>query len=462
MRAPRSIRQCFTELSITAFIAITVIMFTCFAMYSIKKTKVAEESIEADLTLNLKNQLSMFVASFLLPEQKEGMGLLLDRIKRDESLEMATVFTHKLEMPKIFTNCILSEVKPVTCASDDMSSTAVIAPLTENNEQYGYFLKSKKNSSATSLMGLMQFAGFILLILGMTFIVFYFYITRLIAKTIPLALDNLVKWIEAEINGKRDEDARLYFKELSDIRFKISEVIDRYNLSRDQAIIGQVTSGIMHDLKTPLQSIVTAVHLVSEQEEQSPKRLSRLENLFRMCANNLPLIGNIIETTLDGNRNIQITKSDGDLRATVEESIRYTKDFSRMRSVSVQIEGPSEIKASYDSLQLIRALNNLLKNGIEAASEASKGTGLVRVLIQQESADSIKLTVEDSGNGFSSSPDKVFNAFRTTKVHGTGLGLLITKKIVEAHQGSIKASNDSIYGGARMEMVLPVFERSLQ
>lgn len=459
MKSAKTLRQCFTEISVISFISITVVMFTCFTLYSIKKTKVTEESIQTDLNLNLNNQVNMFLPSFLLPEQKQGMNLLLERIKKDESLDMAIVFSDKSNIPKTFADCNLSDTKAVTCASSDMSATAVIAPLKDSDEHFGYFLKAKKNASAASIMGLIQFAGIILLILGITFILIYYFISRLIAKTMPLALDNLVRWIESEINGKKDENIPLYFKELGDIRVKISEVIDRYNRSRDQAIIGQVTSGIMHDIKTPLQSIVTAAHLVSEQEEHSPKRLARLENLFRMCANNLPLIGEIIESTLDGNRNIQIQKSKGNLRETVEASVRYTKEFSRLRKVSVEIDSPEEVIAEYDSLQFVRVMNNLLKNGIEAASESENDHPTVRISINQAKDQTVKLTIEDSGSGFAGPPEKVFRAFGTTKMRGTGLGLLITKKIIEAHDGVINASNSSVYGGARMEVILPTCER---
>ena len=229
MKSAKTLRQCFTEISVISFISITVVMFTCFTLKKKKKTKVTEESIQTDLNLNLNNQVNMFLPSFLLPEQKQGMNLLLERIKKDESLDIAIVFNYKSNIPRAFADCNISDTKAVTCASADMSTTAVIAPLKDSDEHFGYFLKAKKNASAASIMGLIQFAGIILLILGITFILIYYFISRLIAKTMPLALDNLVKWIESEINGKKDENIPLYFKELGDIRVNIAEVIDRYN-----------------------------------------------------------------------------------------------------------------------------------------------------------------------------------------------------------------------------------------
>ena len=455
MNTVKSLKQRVSEISVLAFICTSVVMFTCFTLYSIKKTKVTEENIQADLTLNLKNQVSLFLPSYLLPEQEQGVSLLLAKIKTDENLEDIRILKDQNEVPANYENCRLNDRANITCPSNDMSLTAVVAPLREMDHVYGYIFKSKENSSANNLVSLVQFAGIALLLIALTFMSIYYQITKLIAKTLPHSMDQLVKWIESEIEGKQSENIRLGFSELEDLKIKISEVIEKANKSRDQAVIGQVTSGIMHDIKTPLQSIVAALHLVSEHQENTPKRLRRLENLFTMCANNIPLIGEIIETTLDGNRNIQITKSKTNIRKTIETSLQVTREYSRLRNVSVEMDVPNELLVSYDSLQIVRVMNNLLKNGIEAASESAEKSPKVKVSVMALESH-IRLTVEDSGKGFKGSPDKVFRAFSTTKARGTGLGLLISKKIVEAHNGKIKASNDSEFGGAKMEVMLPV------
>ncbi len=455
MNAIKSLKQRVSEISVLAFICISVVMFTCFTLYSIKKTKVTEENIRADLTLNLKNQVRLFLPSYLLPEQKQGVDLILSKIKTDENLEDIGIIRNQYEIPSQYENCRLNDEASVTCPSNDLSLTAVVAPLREMDEVYGYIFKSKQNSSAANIESLVQFAGLAMLLIALTFIGIYYQITILIAKTLPHSMDQLVKWIESEIEGKQSEIVQLGFSELEDLKIKISEVIEKANKSRDQAVIGQVTSGIMHDIKTPLQSIVAALHLASEHPENSTKRLRRLENLYTMCANNIPLIGEIIETTLDGNRNIQITKSKTNIRKTIETSLQVTREFSRLRNVSVEVDAPNELLVSYDSLQFVRVMNNLLKNGIEAASESTQKQPKVKVSITALE-NHIRLTVEDSGKGFKGSPDKVFRAFSTTKARGTGLGLLISKKIVEAHSGVIRASNDSEFGGAKMEVMLPV------
>lgn len=80
-----------------------------------------------------------------------------------------------------------------------------------------------------------------------------------------------------------------------------------------------------------------------------------------MCVGNIPLIREIIETTLDGNRNIQIKKFKANLRETIDKSIVLTKEFSRYRNVIVEVDAPSELLVDYDAIQFGRVMNNLLK-----------------------------------------------------------------------------------------------------
>lgn len=151
MKDVKSLKQRVSEISVYAFICITVLMFTCFTLYSIKKSKVTEENIQAELTLNLMNQLVLFLPSYLLPEQKQGVELILAKIKNGENLEDIRIIKNQNEVPPTFKNCRLNDKASITCPSNDMSLTAVVAPLREMGVVYGYILKSKKNSSATDL-----------------------------------------------------------------------------------------------------------------------------------------------------------------------------------------------------------------------------------------------------------------------------------------------------------------------
>lgn len=422
-----TLRERVSQISIGTFIITIAILLTSFILYSMKKAQIAEEHVVNEMKANVPSQTTQFLPSFLLPEQKQGIDLLLERIKRNEELDDARIVKDIGELDTKFSTCIFSQSSITFCTSQDQHYTAILSPLSESGNHFGYLFKSKKNISPNSLQDVLQVAGMILFILGVVFAGVYLFISRLLSRTLPAALDDLVRWIEADLKGMKTEHIQLPFKELEELRVKVSEVLERSNSSRDQAIIGQLTSGIMHDIKTPLQSIVAAMHLVEEQEPGTSKRISRLENAHLMSTKNLPLICDIIETTLDGSRTIHIEKKNSDIVNTIQQSLALSFDMARRRKVSIeQSFATFNSTVPHDCVQFTRVIQNLVKNAIEAASDNTEKK-MVKVSTS-ENADGFLFTIEDSGKGFDTPQDKIFKAFRTTKLRGTGLGLVITKK----------------------------------
>ena len=99
----------------------SVIMFTCFALYSFKKNEITVGQIKIDLTVNLKNQSNQFLPSFLLPEQEQGLNHILNKIKDDENLEDIRIVKNHEDIPSIFENCRPNEHTAITCSSNDLS-----------------------------------------------------------------------------------------------------------------------------------------------------------------------------------------------------------------------------------------------------------------------------------------------------------------------------------------------------
>ncbi len=98
----------------------------------------------------------------------------------------------------------------------------------------------------------------------------------------------------------------------------------------------------------------------------------------------------------------------------------------------------------------------VLQNLILNAAQAQKGKGRVRVETAAAEGGDAAVTVLDDGPGIAPEllPDRLFEAFATTRIEGTGLGLSTARRIVEAHGGTIAAANRP-GGGARFDMRLP-------
>ena len=244
-----------------------------------------------------------------------------------------------------------------------------------------------------------------------------------------------------------------YPQEIEQLATELSKSLD----ARDKVIFGQLASGVIHDLRTQIQSMISAVSLVEEVDDQSPKRKQRLDHLYQAAHRNLPRMLKVIESTLDGSREISIHPCESDIRETLLNSVRSCESLANDRKVKIELEANEALRVPHDGIQVERVFSNLLKNAIEAfdADENTQSFRTVR-LTTRSIADSVEINIEDSGPGVALSPRELFRLSKTTKPNGYGLGLMISKRIIEAHKGSIESGRSDDLKGARFTVRIPL------
>jgi signal transduction histidine kinase len=117
---------------------------------------------------------------------------------------------------------------------------------------------------------------------------------------------------------------------------------------------------------------------------------------------------------------------------------------------------------SGDRVQLQQVILNLIMNAIEAMSEVNEGSRELLISTSKDEADGVLITVNDSGAGLPKvNPERIFEAFYTTKASGLGMGLSICRSIIAAHGGRLWATPKDT-GGAVFSLMLPIEEKSLE
>jgi signal transduction histidine kinase len=150
-----------------------------------------------------------------------------------------------------------------------------------------------------------------------------------------------------------------------------------------------------------------------------------------------------------------------DLNEVVSDAIRLMGNDVMLRNVSVKVEPfPGLPAVRGDRIQLYQLALNLIMNGLDAVAERSPGDRWVLVRTAKADGGGVELTVEDSGNGVAASDlARVFEPFFSTKREGLGIGLSISRSIVQAHGGKIWVEN-SARCGAIFHCVLPVAQQA--
>jgi signal transduction histidine kinase len=141
------------------------------------------------------------------------------------------------------------------------------------------------------------------------------------------------------------------------------------------------------------------------------------------------------------------------INGVIGEMARMLRGEAREHGVSIRTDLKDDLPMTVaDRVQLQQVFMNLMLNGIEAMKDTG---GVLTVKSRLRDDGQIHISVNDTGPGLpAGNADRIFDAFFTTKPQGSGMGLAISKSIVESHGGSIWASGDS-GRGATFHLTLP-------
>lgn len=237
----------------------------------------------------------------------------------------------------------------------------------------------------------------------------------------------------------------LIFADLTEVR-KLEQVA---RLNRQLAEVGELTAGVVHELRNPLSVISGLCELVLRRmEEDSPSR-KHLETVLEEVATLNQLITHFLSFAKPFDLAVAPVAPD----RIIARAMQLVEKKAAERQVRVQAKEAGklpEIRA--DAAKLAHALANLMTNAVEIV--AADGSGEVSVEVRSRGRHLV-FRVEDNGPGINpQAKEDLFSPFHSCKEGGTGLGLSIVHRIVTAHGGEAHYGNrDS--GGAWFELRIP-------
>jgi signal transduction histidine kinase len=216
------------------------------------------------------------------------------------------------------------------------------------------------------------------------------------------------------------------------------------------AALGEMAAGMAHEIRNPLGGIQLYASMLEQDVADRPDSLQ----IVRKIAGGVRRLESLVGQVLQFSRELIVQVEPVDLAEVVDQSVELAAAKLTERGVTCTVEGPRPLDVVVDPLLLGQSLLNLLLNAAEAVGPGSGGAVSVRFAPPSEElgVKQFHLVVSDNGPGIPAGVlDKIFNPFFTTKDTGTGLGLAIVHRVVEAHDGTITATNDPD-GGAKFEI----------
>lgn len=222
--------------------------------------------------------------------------------------------------------------------------------------------------------------------------------------------------------------------------------------------MGEMASTLAHELNQPLSAIANYVHGCARLLQNSEtERDAQLRDALREAGEQSVRAGQIIRHLREFVTKGETEKSAHNLRQLVEEAGALALVGSREKGVRSVFDFPAGGDlVMVDRIQIQQVLTNLMRNAVEAMKDASRKE--LRVGIKPLQGGDIAVVVEDSGPGIPEEiADQLFKPFTSTKAGGMGIGLSISKRIVEAHGGEMTAARSDL-GGARFTFTLPAYD----
>ncbi len=209
--------------------------------------------------------------------------------------------------------------------------------------------------------------------------------------------------------------------------------------------MGRVVAGLAHEIRNPLNSIRLTARVIERRLQGNPATKDQIDMIVAEIDRLDALLKSLLLFREEEPQGVRTQP----VLPIIQRSLAVVQAHAQERGVTVRLEQSSEGEASVDSDHLQQAVMNLLLNAVDASGAG----GIVHVRMQT-AENHIDIAIEDTGPGLSAeSQEQVFEAFYTTKPGGTGLGLAVTKAVLEKMGATIQASNHG--SGARFVIQLP-------
>jgi C4-dicarboxylate-specific signal transduction histidine kinase len=219
-------------------------------------------------------------------------------------------------------------------------------------------------------------------------------------------------------------------------------------------MMGELTASLAHEVNQPITAAVTNANTCARWLAGDTPNIQEARDAAMRSAKDGTRAADIIGRIRLLFKKGTPVREPVDINEVIREIIILLRSETTRHSISVRTElGSALPELMGDHVQLQQVIMNLVLNGIDAMKDVDDKRELV-IKSERWENEQVRVTVRDTGVGLPPQTDQIFNAFFTTKVYGTGMGLSISRSIVESHGGRLWADGDSPRG-ATFHITLP-------
>jgi PAS domain S-box-containing protein len=229
---------------------------------------------------------------------------------------------------------------------------------------------------------------------------------------------------------------------------RLREAEERARQAEQLAALSTITAGIAHDVGTPMTTILGYAELL-EQSAVDDKSRHRAHHIVDQVRR----VTDLLQTLLNIARPRRAEPEPVSIADVLDHSVEFFREKLRGRGIVVERDYAIQPTVVADRDRIEQVFLNLIVN----AADAMPDGGTLSVRIERQAPEIVEISIEDTGVGIAAHDlDRIFDAFYTTKERGkgTGLGLLVSQRIVREHGGMLRVESE-VGKGTRFMLTLP-------
>ncbi len=230
----------------------------------------------------------------------------------------------------------------------------------------------------------------------------------------------------------------------------VRKIEDEIELSRRLAAIGRLTSGVAHEVKNPINAIVVHLEVLREKlREMDPDARRHMD----IIGKEIQRLDRVVQTLVDFTRPVELRLAETDLGRMLEEVVALAAPEAERHGVTITQKLPTQpLTVIVDADLVKQAVLNVVINGVQAMP----GGGELQLAAGRDNGLAA-IDVRDNGPGIPAEiRDRIFNLYFTTKPAGSGIGLAMTYRVMQLHNGSVEFESGE--QGTTFRLRLPLGE----
>lgn len=271
--------------------------------------------------------------------------------------------------------------------------------------------------------------------------------------------DGVFRWVETRTAAMRNAEGEIVqwngicFEIEDQVRAQEALTLTQERLARaaQAASLAELSASIAHEVNQPLAAVVANSHACQRWLTSDPPNLERAQKTIERIIRDANSAADVVGRVRALFRQTVEARSLWQLDTILHEARDLMLEEATRRRIRIEVDvEPGLPPLALDRIQIQQVLVNLIRNGIEAMEQTQRGALHIRSM---RAGDLIRTEIRDTGAGIGA-PDKVFEPFFSTKSNGMGMGLAISRTIIESHGGRLWAE-DNHPSGATFIFTLP-------